>query len=338
MFTLEDTKRLVESLNTGVALSESEAGVLAEDCFKKLSASFDECSKRAYDKAVEDAKTSVKKERLKAFKRGKDSAAECVEKSVKEAEENGYEAGRQAAIKESAETESEKVEELLGILKHLCQSFDKAARLIEIISRKETEEQMQESFRDTIGDYIGRKIDESFPEKMVVDYDRLNVLESVCESFKKTLCINDKEVADVVESTKRELKKEFDDAKDSLKKQTQRRIQAEQLLESAKAENLLLKKVSALPVNEQKSLLNTFRGASVATINESFDGECQKLRRLRQSSAKAVKPVVNDVICESKRAVKEAREAQKAVNESAERHSKGSAMDDYARACRFLSF
>ena len=338
MFTLEDTKKLVESLNTGTALSEGEAEVLAEDCFKKLSASFDDCAKKAYDKAVADVKDEFKKERVKAFKRGKDSANECAEKSIAEAEKNGFEAGRQAAIQEAFEDESEKVERILGTLKRLCQSFDKVAKLIEIISKKETEEQMQESFRSTIGDFIDKKINESFPEKVVIDYDRLNVLESVCESFKKTLCVNDKAVADVVESTRNEIMQEFDEAKESLKNQTQRRIQAEQMLESVKAENLLLKKVAALPVSEQKSLMETFKGASAATINESFDGEYQKLQRMHRSSKAGVKPVVNDVICES-RAAKASHDEKETVNESVQPSAKKeTVMDQYARVCKCLNF
>ncbi len=338
MFTLEDTKKLVESLNTGTALSEGEAEVLAEDCFKKLSASFDDCARKAYDKAVADTRDEFKKERVKAFKRGKDSVSEYAEKSVKEAEKNGFEAGRKAAIQEAVEDESERVERILGTLKRLCKSFDKVAKLIEIISTKETEERMQESFRDTIGDYIDKKINESFPEKIVIDYDRLNVLESVCESFKKTLCVNDKAVAEVVESTRNEIMQEFDEAKESLKNQTQRRIQAEQLLESVKAENKLLKRVAVLPVSEQKAMMERFKGASEAAINESFDAELQKLQRNHRPSREAQKPVVNDVICESK-ALKELRDAKKSVNESVQNVEKPhSVMDDYARVCKCLNF
>lgn len=339
MFTLEDTKKLVGTLNTGVALNEDEANLLAEECFKKLSESFGECEKRAYDKAVSDTREKFKKERIKAFKRGTDVANESAEKSVTEAEKNGYEAGRQSAIREAAERESEKVAELLGIVKGLCQEFDKTARLVEIITKKDTEEAMQESFKKTIGDFIGKKINESFPEKIVIDYDRLNVLESVCESFKKTLCINDKKVAEVVESTKNEIMQEFDETKEALKNQTQRRIQAERLLESVKAENLLLKKVSKLPVAEQKSLMESFKGASAETINESFDAEYQKLQRSRREAMAAAKPVINDIICES-RMRKEADKETKRINESATsaRSTVSSSMDDYARACKFLNF
>jgi len=344
MFTLEDTKELVKSLNTGTALTEEEVSVLAEECHKKISEAFDECAKKAYDKAVSDTKEEFKKERVKAFKRGKDSANECTAKEVSIAESNGFEAGKQVALQEAYAEESEVVEEVLGIVKKLCQNFDKVSRLVELVTKKDTEMEMQESFKTTIGDFINKKIDESFPEKLVIDYDRLNTLENVCESFKKTLCINDKEVAQVVESTKNEIMQEFDETKEALKNQTQRRIRAEQLLESAKAENLLLKKVSKLPLAEQKALMESFKGASVATINESFDSEYQKIQRKHHTAKISVKPVVNDVICESSK--NERKETSSAINESAKNVNESahaaspskSRMEEYARACKFINF
>jgi hypothetical protein len=346
MFTLEDTKKLVETLNTGVALNESEAEVLANECFAKLSKSFDECAKKAYDKAVADTREEFKKERVKAFKRGKDAANECTERSVSEAEKNGFEAGKEVALKEAYEDESELVDSILGTVKKLCQNFDKVCRLVELVTKKDTEQEMQESFKTTIADFLDKKINESFPTKLVIDYDRLNVLENVCESFKKTLCINDKEVAKVVESTKNEIMQEFDETKEALKNQTQRRIQAEQLLESTKAENLLLKKVAKLPVGEQKALMESFKGASIATINESFDSEYQKLQRSHQAKAVASKPVVNDVICESANRRAE-RESRKTVNESTARVNESAKenvtpamarMNSYAEACKYINF
>lgn len=192
-----------------------------------------------------------------------------------------------------------------------------------------------------MSEFIDRKIVESLPKQMVIDYDRLNQLENVCESVKTLLCVSDKEVSETANKIKDEYLQEIKESKAGLAEQTKRRIEAEQVAESLKAENLLLKKVSALPIAEQKVLTESFKGASVKTINENFDKEYSRLVQRRDNRP----AVVKDTICESRKPKIEVSkqpvvESTKKVEDSdSQIITESTHMSDYVNICnKFKKF
>lgn len=348
MFTKEDVKQLIESVNVGT-LTEDEKGVLTDDVYKRLNEAFEKCKEDTRKECQKEAADKLKKERVKSFKHGETSANEKTSEAIKIAEATAFEAGREQGVKESEANEEEVSEELIAKIEELCKEFDISSKLVELATHESSKEYFKESTKQAVSDFIEKKINESFPQKMVVNYDRLNKLEEVFESLKSTLTVNDESVCEARIAAQEAVQNELDEAKEGLQVQTKKRIAAEQMLESVKAENYLLKKISALPQNEQKEMLESFQGASIATIDESFDKEYQKVLRRHENGKR---PVVNDVISESvvgKTLANEANGENRAtmtntitVNESkAKNGQKVSAptlMDAYVSRCRHGKF
>lgn len=297
LFTKEQVKKLIESMNVG-NITESEMDVLVEDTTTKLNESFTEQYEKGKADGMREANESIRKIRLESFQRGQEKGKESITEAVKAAEDAAFKAGRERGIAESEEAEDEISKELLDVIEELCIVFDKYVRLTEIVTHEKTKEEFKESARDAIIEFCDRKINESFPEKDIVNYHRLQQLESLNESIKKLYLINDKDVSEAVEEAKSSCAKEFNEAKMMAESQMQKRIAAEKMLESVKAENFLLKKVQNLAAADQKALMESFKGASMETINESFDRECQRLAQRR--SAMVQTPKVNDIVNESR--------------------------------------
>lgn len=327
MFSIEDTKQLVESINFG-SLTEEELDTLVGDIHEKLESAFNECAVKAKEEAIAECGEQMKQEKATAYNEGYQAAKEEANETISLTESTAFKAGVEEATKKNEEEASQKVIDLIGMVEEFVKMTDKFIRLSEDIGAEKATEEVKESFASTVSSFIDETINESMPKKTVVDYDRLRNLEGICESFKKVLSINDETIAESLKSTKDEFAKELASAKESLQEQTKRRIAAEQVLESIKAENLLLKKVSSLPTADQKVLLESFKGATIQQINEGFDIEKQKLHRTHLSS----KPVVRDIILESKK--EEPKKQKRKVNESVELPSRDDMMSSYVNSCK----
>lgn len=327
MFSIEDTKQLVESINFG-SLTEEELDTLVGDIHEKLESAFNECAVKAKEEAIAECGEQMKQEKATAYNEGYQAAKEEDNETISLTESTAFKAGVEEATKKNEEEASQKVIDLIGMVEEFVKMTDKFIRLSEDIGAEKATEEVKESFASTVSSFIDETINESMPKKTVVDYDRLRNLEGICESFKKVLSINDETIAESLKSTKDEFAKELASAKESLQEQTKRRIAAEQVLESIKAENLLLKKVSSLPTADQKVLLESFKGATIQQINEGFDVEKQKLHRTHLS----FKPVVRDIILESKK--EEPKKQKRKVNESVELPSRDDMMSSYVNSCK----
>lgn len=348
MLCKEDVKKLIESINVG-KMNESEMDVLVEDTLKKLNESFDESFQKGREAGKAEVTESLRKERLESFQRGLAKGTQKVEAAINESEKIAFNAGHEQAIHEAEEKEAEVSKELLDLIEQLCIVFDKYTRLVEIATTESSKEFFKESVKNALIDFCDRKVNESFPKEVIVDYHRMQKLESVLESVKKVALITDADVSEAVEKAKESCAKEFTEAKQLAEDQTKKRIAAEQMLESVKAENYLLKKVQSLPVSDQKSLMESFKGASIESIDESFDREKQRLIERHQASV-IQKPVVADVICESRiqklresraRKIEESAKTEKdgqkqQVNESAQQTAANPVMDAYVSNCKML--
>ena len=315
MFTKEQVKKLIESMNVG-NITESEMDVLAQDTMNRLNESFQKQYEKGKADGMREANESIRKIRLESFQHGQEKGMSSLNEAVEKAEDAAFKAGRERGIAESEEVEEEVSKELLDVIEQLCITFDKFVRLTEIVTHERTKEEFKESIQDKLVEFFDRKVEECFPEKDIVNYHRLQQLESLNESIKKLYLINDKDVSEAVKEARESCSKEFNEAKMMAESQMQKRIAAEKMLESVQAENYLLKKVQNLPSADQKQLLESFRGASIETINESFDRECQRMAQRRSSMVQ--QPKVNDIICESR--IHKLREARaKKLEESAKR-------------------
>ena len=305
MFTKEQVKKLIESMNVG-NITESEMDVLVQDTMNRLNESFQEQYEKGKSDGMKEANESIRKIRLESFQHGQEKGLASLNEAVEKAEDAAFKAGRERGIAESEEENDEISKELLDAIEQLCIVFDKFVRLTEIVTHEKTKEEFKESIQDKLIEFFDRKVNECFPEKDIVNYHRLQQLESLNESIKKLYLINDKDVSEAVREAKESCSKEFNEAKMMAESQMQKRIAAEKMLESVQAENYLLKKIQNLPSSDQRQLMESFKGASMETINESFERECQRISQRRAASVQ--QPKVNDVICESRiRKIRESR-------------------------------
>lgn len=338
MFTKEDVQQLVESVNVGT-ITDDEKGVLVEDLYGKLTEAFERVRREAVEESAKTAEDKLRRERVKSFRNGADSAREKCESAIHESEGAAFQAGREQGLREAAEEEEEVSDQLVEKIEELCKEFDITTRLVEIATQENAREYFKESTQKAISEFVERKIEESFPQKTIVNYDRLNRLEKVFESLRTTLAVNDATVCEARDAAVASVRDELADAKAGLHDATKRRIAAEQMLESVRAENHLLRKVAPLPASDQRRMMSAFKGATVAQIDESFDSEYQRLLRRNV----AAKPVVSDVIMESSVAKTLAREAisrAKPISESADKPVQKTAsdalMDAYVANCRHM--
>ena len=351
-FTKESVRKLIESINVG-SINESELEVLVNDTTDKLNESFKSAYEAGKTDGINESTENLRKERLESFKRGEEKGKKTLQEAVEKAEKVAFAAGHDKAILESEEEADEISKDILDAIEELCKVFDKYTRLVEIITHDVATEEVKESVTNALIQFCDRRVNESLPEKTIVNYHRLQQLEALNESIKKMYLINDIDVANAVQEAKESCAKEFNEAKEYAVNQTKKRIAAEQLLESVKAENYLLKRVRNLPLSDQKELLEKFRGASVDVIDESFEREYQRLSARHAENIQKAR--VNDIVCESRlqkmredriRRVGESQkkmreEEQKAIiTESAENKAKNAynnKMDIYVNGCKTLA-
>lgn len=351
-FTKESVRKLIESINVG-SINESELEVLVNDTTDKLNESFKSAYEAGKTDGINESTETLRKERLESFKRGEEKGKKTLQEAVEKAEKVAFAAGHDKAILESEEEADEISKDILDAIEELCKVFDKYTRLVEIITHDVATEEVKESVTNALIQFCDRRVNESLPEKTIVNYHRLQQLEALNESIKKMYLINDIDVANAVQEAKESCAKEFNEAKEYAVNQTKKRIAAEQLLESVKAENYLLKRVRNLPSSDQKELLEKFRGASVDVIDESFEREYQRLSTRHAENIQKAR--VNDIVCESRlqkmredriRRVEESQkkmreEEQKAlITESAENKAKNAynnKMNIYVNGCKTLA-
>lgn len=339
MFTIEDTKELVESINFG-SLTTEETDTLVSDIHEKLNKAFNECAETARKEALDECDAKLKDEKAASYNEGFAKGKEELESAKSLAESTGFKAGVEEATKEKDEEVSQKVIDLIGMVEEFAKLSDKFISLAEDIGADKATEEIKESYAKSISEFVENTITESVPKQNVIDFDRLKNLEAICESFKQVLSINDASINESFKKAKAEFDCEIETAKENIQEQTKRRIAAEQVLESVKAENLLLKKVAKLPVAEQQSLLESFKGATINQINEGFDREYHRIMKMH---VKPSKPVVqNTIVVESVKkepTINNTKSVKKVVTESTKKdvHSlptKSSLMDSYVNACK----
>ena len=212
MFTIEQVKKLIESMNVG-SITESEMDVLAKDTMDKLNESFKEQYDKGKADGLREANESVRKARLESFQRGQEKGKTEITEAVAKAEDIAFKAGRERGIAEAEEEDAEVSKDILDLIEEICIIFDKYVRLVEIVTHEKTKEEFKESFQNALIAFCDKKVNECFPEKEILNYHRLQQLESLNESIKKMYLINDKDVSEAVEEAKQSCKKEFNEAK-----------------------------------------------------------------------------------------------------------------------------
>ena len=190
-----------------------------------------------------------------------------------------------------------------SILKHQQEHAEIAGK----IQNKITKINESSKLAHAVDGYLDVVLKESLPKEKIVDYDRLNKLESVFESLKDTLLVNDA----TVEAKRKELtesfeasRKELEDKAASLEKRLNESIARERkmkaLAEAAKAKDLLEKKTKELPLFEAQQIKRRLATATCEEIEKNYKKVLESVREEMKEACKeeekTLEEEINDII------------------------------------------
>lgn len=138
----------------------------------------------------------------------------------------------------------------------------------------------------SVGSYLDMYVESVLPEKTIVDYDRMRKLETLHESLKDLLVVDE----DAVVAKKEQLAKKFGKAKRDYEtkiakltaKLGESMAKARKLngkIEKLEAAELLESKTRDLPTYEARKVKKRFAGATVAEIESKFKRVCESVKK-----------------------------------------------------------
>lgn len=208
--------------------------------------------------------------------------------------ESSMEATKESAIKATSKVVEKKLSnEYRNVFESIMKHQQEHTELASKIQSKVMKINESNKVARAVNTYLDSTLKEMLPEKTIVDYDRLNKLESVMESLKDTLLVNDATVeAKRVELSEAfaEDKKNLDSKISKLEKQLNESIAREQKLasqlEAKKAKELLERKTKDLPLFEAQQVKRRLAGATCVEIEKNFK---KLLESVREEMAEACK-------------------------------------------------
>lgn len=187
---------------------------------------------------------------------------------------------------------------------------------------------------NSVDRYLDVVLKEALPKKDIVDYHRLNKLESVFESLKDIMLINDssveakrKELTESFENENKDLKDEIAKLKSKLNESISREKNLVAINESIKAKNLLVKKTKDLPLFESQQIRRRFANATCEEIEKNFKKvlECvrEDMKNASIPSEKSLEEEINNIIAnESSKEKTRIKDADKEIKESDDEETK----------------
>lgn len=205
---------------------------------------------------------------------------EQFEKLVKESETKAIKAAATVTEARMAEYDS-------AVKKQLSETFKALKRHNALTCKLEKAEAVkiaEAKVVDAVDSYLNEYVKKMLPESLVVDYDRLQRLEAMHESFKKALIINDSVVYNAAkklkEAVEAEVKEEADETEKKIKdleEQVAELLQQKNQLEcQAKVDarkKVLDEKLKDIPALEAKKVRKYFEteDASIDEVENDFD-------------------------------------------------------------------
>ena len=186
---------------------------------------------------------------------------------------------RDAAIKATKKVVEEKLEKqyqevVESIIKHQGEIMETAGK-IQAIKAKESQ---MKAIAESVDNYLDCYVQEVLPKKTIVDYDRMKKLESLHESLRDLLVVNDEAVEAKVAEVKAgcvkesvELKATVEALEKKLNESMKKELALNKKLDEAKAREFVSEKTKDLPIVESKEMRRRLNGMGVAEIKKNFD-------------------------------------------------------------------
>ena len=204
-------------------------------------------------------------------------------------------------VTEHLEKEYKKVFE--SIMSHMQENSELAAKVQEKISSiKESKK-----IADKVSNYLDLYVESVLPKKTILDYDRMQKLESLHESLKDLLVVNE----DAVESKKAALQESFNKDKKALETQiaklqvklNESMAKTQKLnkkIDSFKAMELLESKTKDLPDYEARQMKKRLAEASTVEIEKTFskvlESVKEEMKEAELEEETSIEEEVKDII------------------------------------------
>ena len=161
-----------------------------------------------------------------------------------------------------------------SIMKHKAELDEISAK----VQKKVTQIKESRKMADKVDQFLNEALEEAMPKKEIVNYKKLQKLETLVESMKNILVVNDDTISEKTAALEQEYDKKIkalnskvDSLTKNLNESIKKEIQLKKRLDAAKAEKLLNEKLNDLPNFEARQVRRRLAGASVEEINKSFN-------------------------------------------------------------------
>lgn len=222
--------------------------------------------------------------------------------------ESSMENTKQATINATRKVVEEKLaKEYRTVVESVLAHVQEHSVLAGKIQNKITKINESEKIAHAVDGYLDSVLESALPKEKIVDYDRLNKLESVFESLKDTLLVNDatveakrKELTESFESDRKELDKKIASLEKKLNESIARERKLTASVEANKAKDLLMKKTKDLPLFEAQQIRRRLAGATCAEIEKNFkkllESVREEMKEECREETKTLEEEINDII------------------------------------------
>ena len=194
-----------------------------------------------------------------------------LEAKINETRDSAIKATKKV-VEEKLEKEYSKVVE--SIVSHQREILETSGKIA--VARQQ--KKMRKLMGEAVENYLDTYLQEVLPKKTIVDYDRMQKLESLHESLRDLLVVNDRAVEEKVEQVREGFVKESAELKATVKalenklnESMKKELSLNRKLEQAKARELVAEKTKNLPIVESKEMSRRLKGMGVDEINKRFD-------------------------------------------------------------------
>lgn len=280
------------------SIRESYAGLIT--AFAEAGVKLNESQKASLDTFIVALESKMSKQ--------KEATVKATKKIVTEHLEREYKQVFESFLKHQAENA-----ELAAKIQNKIQSINESKK----IARK-------------VSNYLDLYVESVLPKKTIVDYDRMQKLETLHESLKNILTVNE----DAIEAKKAELTESFSKDKKNLETQIAK-LQAKlnesmsktqklnSKIEQFKAMELLESKTKDLPTFEARKIKKRFANATTAEIESKFKTVLESVKNEIKEDEKedetTLESEINDILendCDTKQSKKTEVAEDDAVSEN----------------------
>jgi len=227
------------------------------------------------------------------------------------------------ATKSVVERRMEK--EYRRVIESILTHYENYASLVERIGSVKTKINEREQIAESVDSFLTAAIDEILPESSIVDYHRLQLLESKLAEIKGAVISSDKEMSDAITEAREAITDKFARKEKvykhnmaNMRKRLASVISESKSLKTTADKNeakaLLEAKTADLPIFEAKQLKRHFAEATVQEINEEFDKVLKEIEQDvtagTEDSALSLEAEINQIIAKEETKAKETDDDQ----------------------------